>query len=650
MENIESITLSQINQMHTLKKNALSNSVKIVTLHFDNEVKQKFSALENNWNINLKDIFVNIYQYFRYTNLDKTDLNQETTQLDQENHSYTWMKSKHVHNFNNQINYFKKEKTYDDTNTLRSIKYFDKHLNLVRFEELDISGLTHRVVFFHSGLTSQELYYREDGSIYLIKNKIKDTGALLNNAEIILYDANEDMIREFDDHTQFHQFFLDMLVGTTSSFILFQDKEIYNLLQDYIHHNVFKIYYKKYFSNTDDNSFNPTLLDGVIFSTETDKQEVINTYGNRNNYFVIPPFLAHSGTPVEDEFNKEQIRFVVKLAEDDIILLEKIIRAFRIAIDKKSTGILDICGTDILNQTNIDLIESLGLNSYVNFYGKIENMEEIYHSSHCSLFLNEAEDNQIDILQSLAQGCPVISTTSNYFANEVIANGVNGFTVDQDSIKHISEKMIDILTLSEQLETMKKRSVISTEKYNQELFLTNWSSTASNIIKNKKNRTLLTDMSVYMEDGSWSTERSFYVKSKLLLEGKSNSLSIPSIYIVLKNRKRTQIIPIYGTFEQMDELSFFFTAYIDFPTLDLEQDIWDSFVNIEWENSFLQKRLYIDSNEKVRELENNLRNDIVNNRVIKPYPTILGSNLSFNVGRFIPEKEELIRLRNKFNI
>lgn len=649
IDEIENMTESHFIEIMAWEESSISNGVKVVTLNYDNEFNQKISNKGYMYNTSFKNNFENIYNFFRNTNIDKLVKIPQTPQQNHKSLDYIWMESNNVHTINNQCESYKRITNYDNRHILRSIKHFDKHLTLIKFEEFDDSGFLHKISFYQSNLISQELYYRNDGSLYLIKNTIKEPGVFLNEPEFCLYSKNEEVIQEFKGFLPFYHFFLDLLVNISSSFILTHQNKVYKFLENYSKNNAFKIHYMQSFTNNEKSFLNPALLDGIIFSTESEKNNMINTYGIRNNYFVIPPFHMNVNSLYENEKDKETTRFVIQISENDMILLEKVIRAFRIAVDKNTSAILSICGTDILHQTNVELIESLELSKYVKFHGSLEDTRELYKSASFSMFLNDTNNDELDILESLTFGCPVISHDSNNFANEIITNSVNGFIVDKDSVKDISEKLINILKYPGKIAAMKNEAVLTAKRYNKHLFLQNWSSTVASVLSNQPKRTILTDMHAYMDDGGWTTDKTFFVQSEISLEGMPNKRSEPSVYVVLKNRGRKYNLPFYGDIKQINELNFMLSVYIDFPVIDLGQDIWDVFVNIEWENSFFQKRLYIESNNKVKELENKLINNIVNNRVIKPYPTIKGSNLSFNIGRFIPEKEELERLHNKFS-
>lgn len=649
IKNIENLTEHYFNEIVALEENSISNGVKVVTLNYDNEFTQKISNIEYKFNMNINNEFENIYNFFRNTDIEES---LDTSQLSEQKPKkceYTWMENNNVHTIYNPYKSFKKKTIYDDRNIINSIKYFDEYLNVIRLEEFDESGSLHKTTLFQNNFISQELYYRHDGSLYLIKNAIKEPGILLKEPEFCLYSKDQKRIQEFKGFVPFYHFFMDILLDTASSFILTHQNDVYKILENYSKKNAFKLHYMSSFINDEENSFNPTLLDGVIFSTESEKNYMINTYGIRNNYYVIPTFYANSNNLYENEIDKEKTQFVIQPYENDVVLLEKVIRAFRIAVDKDPSAVLNICGTEVLHQANVELIENLELNDYVKFHGDIKDTQELHLSSMFSIFLNESNNSEFDILKSLALGSPVISHDLNYFANEIITDDVNGYIVDKGSIKDISEKFVHILTSPERTEKMKKEAIFTAEKYNQQLFLDNWNVTVASVLEKQPKRTNLTEMYTYMEDGEWTSDKTFFVQSEISLEGIPNKQSEPFIYIVLKNRGREYSYPVYGEIEEINELNFIFSAYIDFPVIDLEQDIWDVFINIEWENSFFQKRLYIESNEKVKELTNKLIDNIVNNRVIKPYPTIKGSNLSFNIGRFIPEKEELERLHYKFN-
>lgn len=637
-KDIESLTESQFHQI-SLFKERIKNNTKLVTFNYDNDFNQKVSILTDEWGENLSNDFINMYYFFRESNIKKESNFQES-----EEKSFNWMiKKEKTPDYNS----WTKKRTFDGNGMLRLVEYYDEKSSFVKFEELDEQECLHRRVFMESGFNSQELYYRKDGSCYLSRINIRKSGEILEQPEFLLFDTNGEIAQKFKGSLELYHYFLNLLVDKMNTVIVAHQMDAYEIMETYYSDYGFKIYFvNQSFENILEDSFNPSLLDGIVFSTHLEREEAIKELGSRNNYFVMPPFYKSHTNNFNDKVKSDKVQFFIKISENEMVLLEQVIRAFRIAMDKYSNAVLHICGTDIIDQTNIDLIENLDLAEHVEFHGAVQNMDSMYQISDISILLNASENDGLNVFQSLSAGCPVISYNKNYLVNEIITDGGNGFIIENESIKDLSDALVKTLCEPELLEDMKNEAFQSSNKYSLEDYVQSWSGIESKIVDNSSKRTLVDDMTVYLLDCGWTESRHFHIHSKLSLSGQTNELSRPSINLILINREDEIRIVVPGEIKQIDRLNYDFHTSIDFPSMDLPQDTWDASLTVEWENCFLQRRI---GNMDLEEITDKLRDNLINNRIITPYPTIKGHRLSFKVGRFIPEKDEINRLENLFN-
>ncbi|MBY7144661.1 glycosyltransferase [Virgibacillus sp. NKC19-3] len=640
-EDMENLTEPQFRRI-LLQKSKFET--KVAFFDFDNDFDHKISVLEGDCGESLSNIFVNMFHFFRSNNVNGGK--EKNFYLASENKDYTLIKGEDETHSPYFTKKYKKQYTFDENNVLRLVEYFDESLSLIKFEELDNEGYLHRRVFLKSGVISNEIYYRVDGSCYLSKVNIRNSGELLHEPVYLLFDRSEKVVGNFSGSQELRQYFLELLVNKVNTVIVTNQIETYKIIEEFNNNYAYKIHFINQCLKRDlsSNFLNPTLLDGLIFSTDLEKEEAVEKYGNRNNYFIIPPFLKSNDTNNYDKKMKnDRMQITVKVNQNEMILLEQVIRAFRIAVDKTPNALLNICGTDIIDHKNMDLIRTLDLANNIEFTGVVPEMEIEYQSSVFSILLDADENNGLDVLQSLSKGCPVLSFDSSYLVNEMIANN-NGLIIDNGSISDLSDAMVKMLTEPSLLEDMSYNAYVTSKKYSEDNYLENWSSMMLTILRNRSKRTLLKDMTSHMLDCKWISNQSYYIESRLVFDGEPNQSSQPTIYMILQNQKHKNQSFVYGEINQVNRLVYEPSFFIDFSHLDLSEGTWKIFINVEWENSFLQGSL---ENTNMKDFSDNLEAKIVNNRMITPYFTTKDNNLSFKIGRFIPEKEELIRLERK---
>src|SRR5699024_2528690 len=105
-------------------------------------------------------------------------------------------------------------------------------LSLRKFEELDNKGYVHRRVFLKSGVIFNELYYRVDGSCYLAKINIKESGELLSEPVFLLYDSNEKVVGEFSMQ-ELQRYFMELLINKVNTVIVTNQIETYKTIKTF---------------------------------------------------------------------------------------------------------------------------------------------------------------------------------------------------------------------------------------------------------------------------------------------------------------------------------------------------------------------------------------------------------------------------------
>ncbi|GGH76596.1 glycosyltransferase involved in cell wall biosynthesis [Pullulanibacillus pueri] len=635
---IENLEASQINNIISLY-NSYRVPIKVLFLNYDKDFDQKVKSLEEKWNLDFSSVFVNMYRFYRSSgiknNLKIKPIYSEIDEpgfscFEQSGESNVYL---YYDNLRNQYGDYKK-KTFNDENILRSIEYFDEETNLKKIEEFDELGYLQRSVHFRSGKVWKEMFFDVNGDCFL--TKMKNFKSKKNKLQITLFNRIEKIAYKFNNVKELRYVFLDEFVDNKMTIIA--SNEPNDFIENYYNEYVYKVCFIKDEISIDSiNRDCLSLYDGVFFSTKLKKDNVINKYGKRNNLFVIPPFFTNIDKVSEFSVSRNYKHVLIRLREIDSMQLEQVIRAFRITVDKVPSARLTIYGLEMLDERSEELVKSLELNNNIVLISEEdEDINYIYKLSGFSLSLAETQYSTLDVVQSLSNGCPVVAYNNSSELVEIIKNGMNGYLVKSGSISGLGNKIVELLLKPEMVDRMSEEAINASYQYTETNFFEKFNYAMKEIVRNFKYRTNITDMLVYMLDSGWRKEKEYFIKNRVTLTGVTNDLSEPRLYMQLFNRNNNKIVIINTNVNKVNNNIFESSGSINFPSLDLSQGIWDVAMCLEWGNSFFKKRV---GHFKADVSEISTIDVLVNNRVITPYFTEKGDNLSFKVGRFITDED-----------
>ncbi|MFP7298702.1 glycosyltransferase [Neobacillus niacini] len=654
---LDNLVEVQMKRAIILKKN--ENAItRIALLNYDRNLEKSIESLEETWQTDLKDSIVNMYDFLRkfYGRNDQKENVAKHQPIEEFGLTY-YIKNGGEEAEETTYLYFKegflvKEKTFDKDNLLLSIRHYDKNEKLVKVDEYDHLGYLIRTSVIEKKEVAYEYFYRQDGSTFLIKKKGKDSKKKVKTVKIRLFDEKEQRVYEFKNEKQLWNHFLSILIGDIPTLLIADQIKQYQLVQNYPNsaykayfiHNTDKAYnedaYKVIGMNWEEKPEQLSIPDAIIFSTELQKNEVINHFGLRNNLFNVPMLLNETGMTVIDNKVESSNQLVTTLGNKDEVELDMLIRSVRLLADKQPNIVLNIYGLSEIKENIAQLIEALNLRENIFIHSEEEvDLDKAYQNAVGSIFIKQTPDMNSEIIRSLRNGCPVITYDFNYEIKEIISDGNNGFVLASGSVVSLSEGIFQLISHPD-IEIMKEMSILTTQKYTEQTFLDSFRSVVTQIVSNKVNKNQLTDIKVILTDCKWNEEKKLILGTHVELFGEAANGTTPKLYLRLDNRGTEEKIEIDGSITSIDELNYRFEAIIDFPYLDLPQNNWDLVLCLEWENAYFKKRV------------GHFRNDItmgltiVNNRTITPYFTKAGSNLSFKVGKYLTDPEEIAKIES----
>lgn len=177
--------------------------------------------------------------------------------------------------------------------------------------------------------------------------------------------------------------------------------------------------------------------------------------------------------------SETQVRFHRRLnvREDDFVFIfvgrqvhfkgfDKLIKAFlELYGSYKNMKLLLIGAKDSIHSTNLtpQEEEEMRICPGIIEVGWKDNVQEYLSVAHVNIFPSKREGMPVNLMESLAMGIPVITTDSRG-CNEVVEHDINGLLLEEDSVQHIREQMLELyrdrdklLRLSEAAKELRER-------------------------------------------------------------------------------------------------------------------------------------------------------------------------------------------------
>ncbi|GGP07961.1 glycosyltransferase [Oceanobacillus neutriphilus] len=339
-------------------------------------------------------------------------------------------------------------------NSLDFIDYFNENRYRTKREIYDAEGNLRRIIFMDYTLNKarQSIYYTFDGQAYITiwqnpkNNKITRT----------LLFGGKDVKKEYveDNNLNIKVDWINSLI-TEPSIVISDNRSTDIILAKLNHKKTFKIWrlHSGHFSATDPSKLldrvrpgyeNMKNFDLALFLTEEQKEDVIKDVGEQTKYKVIPHY--HNPTKTTLNFSK-QIKKDEKLAVvvtrfSSLKRIDHTIKAFKEVVREVPEARLEIWGTGEEKANYLNLITKLNLQNNIAVKGYTTDPDEIYQKGLFSAFTSVREGFGLSCLESLANGCPVISYDIKYGPADMIKNNKNGFLIEANDINTLAKKMI----------------------------------------------------------------------------------------------------------------------------------------------------------------------------------------------------------------
>ena len=347
---------------------------------------------------------------------------------------------------------------YDRHGRLLIEDRFNPNRGRTRRDEFTPNGRIRRTTFFdlHFNRPRQEVYFRSDGTPYMNRwLVVNPTDLSLEVERVTIFDEAGAVTRVMRSYDEVVREYLDRVVGDDHVFLTIEsrasDKETLpwrrpNVKQVYVLHNP---HIRAPF--TDPSLLRPIyrpLLEArqqvaaTVFLTEAQRADAEAVYGRTPSWKVIP----HPARPTTDAGVTRDPKLAVMLARlDQQKQLNHAIRAFVHVVARVPDARLEIWGQGTERKALADLITELGLQKSVKLMGYTRSPDEVYQRAAVTLVTSKYEGFGLVILESLINGCPVVSYDLSYGPSDILTHDVNGYLIPAGGIKRLAAKVADIL-------------------------------------------------------------------------------------------------------------------------------------------------------------------------------------------------------------
>ena len=392
-------------------------------------------------------------------------------------------------------------KRFDHSGRLIVRDWFNENRGRTRRDEFNPNGTIRRTTYMdlHFNKPRQEIYYRANGVPYLNKWLVVNPADRTTRVERITeFDEQGRPDRVLGSNVELIHSYLDRLIGDDHAFLSVESRRsdpetlTYhrpNVKHVYVLHNPHLVLPGDDVGNVRP-MYQPVLdrhqrgrqdgqVGATVFLTNAQRADAEARYGEQPDFRVIP----HPIERVEPTaFAVRDPHLVVMLARlDEQKQIGDAIEAFSHVVASVPGARLEIYGhgpDEVALQRRID---ERGLGRQVKLAGYTKDAAGLLRRAAVSLLTSKFEGFGLVLLESLANGCPVVSYDIKYGPSDVVRDGVNGFLVPPRARKAMAARVVELLTDTELRRRMSAAATEIGTEFSEQAFVARWSELFSDL-------------------------------------------------------------------------------------------------------------------------------------------------------------------------
>lgn len=343
--------------------------------------------------------------------------------------------------------------------------YQDKRWRRDYYHESGSLSCTH--LFDKEGKeVEEEIFYRADASICLIKSYSCQAGAKRALVRIQIVDSDGQVIRVMDDENDLIEYFLFQYFADkleTSILLIDKNRSFYrpaiNVKTQYgsdkikvisAIHNLHAVDYHKLETSRINSNYvslfeDLSQPDALVVQTNAQKQDILQRFGESSKVFAIPHTYQNT-FKLTESVAREAFKAVYFARYNSDKKHELAIEAFAKVVAELPQAELHCYGTGNRLDELRQMVSQLGVSKNIFLHGWCDSVAEQYESATLSIISSPSESFSLTIAESLAHGCPVVGFDVPYGPQELVQSGVNGYLVPYENTVQMAEKIIEIMT------------------------------------------------------------------------------------------------------------------------------------------------------------------------------------------------------------
>ncbi|WP_204254145.1 glycosyltransferase [Mammaliicoccus sciuri] len=447
-------TKSLLYRIKFLEENLNQKSI-IHTTNYDPDYINIYEDFKERGIINDSLIIRNIYEWLSNNNLlevysKPTMFNKGTKETKVKVPNLREEIDKNIVRYYKDKQYVLYRNFYEGTNVLK-FEDFMSPFSKKKLErrEYTKNGVLHRITNYSATKYSKlyEEYYNKKGDLYL-KKHFSDTDK--NKLLYIVFYRDNRPFKFFENEKEMFTYYFNHVLEDGA--IVFNDARLLDksliecnkkLKRVLVFHSTHLINsgirgsYKIALSKNEK-------IDKYIVLTNYQKKDIQQDFEINDSKIKVIPHFVEEINDVKIINKIDQFCYVGRISKEKQI--DHIIQAFSKYINKGYESKLLIYGKDEDGEkTKLqNLVNELNLENHVEFKGYTNNPKEVFRNSIASILTSEFEGFGLTIMESLNNGCPIISYNIKYGPSELIENNQNGILVEKNNIDELAIAMENV--------------------------------------------------------------------------------------------------------------------------------------------------------------------------------------------------------------
>lgn len=155
---------------------------------------------------------------------------------------------------------------------------------------------------------------------------------------------------------------------------------------------------------------------------------------------------------------------------------DRLLESWAITVEKHPEWQLEIYGQHIPSQQLPEKVRQLGLSGSVSFFDPVKNIEQKYLGSSIFAFSSRFEGFGMVLIEAMACGVPCVSFDCPCGPSDIIADGEDGFLVENGNIGSFAEKLQLLMAHESLRRDMGQKAKQNVKRYLPEVIVPEWDS------------------------------------------------------------------------------------------------------------------------------------------------------------------------------